>query len=91
MTFFFQKTFFDNQDARSDYVVSFVDMARKGFVSMDRSNIFDITDQNYHVVCMPPDATLVEGVTDIVKIKSNVELHASLCDFDLLNYFPKLF
>lgn len=36
------------------YVESFVDMARRGFVSLDRTNIAEPSDNRYHIVCRPP-------------------------------------
>lgn len=43
----------ENPKDRESYVVSFRDMARKRFVSMDRTNLLDPYDKRYHIVCMP--------------------------------------
>lgn len=44
-----------NKDAkgREMYIESFTAMARKGFVSFDRTNIEDFKDNHYHMVCRP--------------------------------------
>lgn len=41
------------EKARRQYIVSFTAMARKGFVSIDKTNILDPDDNRYHVVCYP--------------------------------------
>lgn len=50
---FLNQRFADNPKGRASYVVSFRDMARKGFVSMDRTNLLNPRDNHYHIVCMP--------------------------------------
>lgn len=50
---FLNQRFADNRKGRESYVVSFRDMARKGFVSMDRTNLQNPYDNRYHIVCMP--------------------------------------
>lgn len=40
-------------EARAQYIESFTAMARKGFVSLDRTNILELDDNCYHVVCYP--------------------------------------
>lgn len=39
------------------YLQSFKEMAMRGFVSIDRTNIEDWTDNSYHLVCRPKDLT----------------------------------
>lgn len=41
------------EEARTQYIESFTAMARKGFVSFDRTIITDPNDEHYHVVCYP--------------------------------------
>ena len=36
------------------YIESFINFARKGFISCDRTNIADNQSDLYHIVCMPP-------------------------------------
>lgn len=58
-----QQRFSDNEEARRNYLRSFLAMARKGFVSMDRTVVEDITNNHYHVVCMP------SSIKDIVEVR----------------------
>ena len=50
---FLNQRFADNPKGRTSYVVSFRDMARKGFVSMDRTFLTNPGDTHYHIVCWP--------------------------------------
>lgn len=50
---FLDQRFADNPKGRESYVVTFRDMARKGFVSMDRTNLLDPYDNHYHIVSRP--------------------------------------
>lgn len=50
---FLNQRFANNPKGRTSYVVSFRDMARKGFVSMDRTNLLDPYDNHYHIVSRP--------------------------------------
>ena len=50
---FLNQRFADNRKGRESYVVSFREMARKGFVSMDRTNLQNPYDNRYHIVCRP--------------------------------------
>lgn len=38
---------------RDSYIESFTAMARKGFASFDRTNLGDLEDNRYHLVCQP--------------------------------------
>ena len=50
---FLYQRFGNDIESREAYLSSFMQMSRKGFVSLDRTNVMDITDQTYHVVCYP--------------------------------------
>ena len=50
---FLYQRFGNDIESREAYLSSFIQMSRKGFVSLDRTNVMDITDQTYHVVCYP--------------------------------------
>lgn len=50
---FLKQRFGDEQEKIESYIASFVHMSRKGFVSFDRTNVEDLTDQTYHIVCCP--------------------------------------
>ena len=43
----------DNKKAMDDYIRSFMEMAEKGFVSMDRTDFLNQEDKTYHIVCAP--------------------------------------
>lgn len=45
---------------REAYLQSFREMAMRGFVSIDRTNIEDWTDNSYHLVCRPKDLTRLD-------------------------------
>ena len=49
----FLNSHFQVGEAREDYVRSFRDMARKGFISMDRTDWINPDSNDYHVVCCP--------------------------------------
>lgn len=40
-------------DGLADYLVSFVEMAKKGFFSYDKSKLGDFEDQTFHLVAKP--------------------------------------
>lgn len=49
----FLNSHFPDGKAGEDYVRSFRDMARKGFISMDRTNWTNPESNEYHVVSLP--------------------------------------
>lgn len=54
-------------------------MAMKGFISIDRTNINDSADENYHVVCIP-EKTYTGDDIDFVEIDNqdfNISLETS--------------
>ncbi len=50
---FLRKRFRNDEEGKEAYIRSFKEMARKGFVSFDRTNLFNPYDNTYHVVCFP--------------------------------------
>lgn len=72
------------EQCRELYLRSFMAMARKGFISLDRTNFYDPDDNTYHIVCMPPnDETIgIQGITQLnlvdagflEEIKNNIKL-----------------
>lgn len=62
---------FGNQDGGNQkteyYLESFLQMARKGFVSLDRTNLADQDDNTYHVVCKPQHPRLISGLEDLCR------------------------
>ena len=62
--------------AFDNYVSSFVDMSRKGFVSFDRTFINDPEDNRYHIVCMPPIFDIRPDILGIPSFhKDNFEIN----------------
>lgn len=63
-----------NQDggnqATEYYLESFLSMARKGFVSLDRTNLADQDDNTYHVVCKPQHPRQISGLEDLCEFTS---------------------
>lgn len=66
-TFLFER--FNNREGIDNYLISFVEMAMKGFISMDRTNLENLDDNRYHIVCMPKRPEPIEGLTEILKIE----------------------
>lgn len=59
------------------YLESFKAMARKGFISLDRTNIYDPDDNTYHVVCRPTNDTY----NDQINIQDITQLNLVSGDF----------
>lgn len=59
------------EEARRQYIESFTAMARKGFVSIDRTNILDSDDNRYHVVCYPWIYRMIDGWNKNIVIYDN--------------------
>ena len=83
---FLNQHFGNDEEARMAYMLSFMSMARKGFVSFDRTNVMDLNDQTYHIVCYPKNPIKLRGFQDLCKVKGNV-LHKELANILLLDYF----
>jgi len=66
----------ENDEAIYNYLSSFIDMARKGFSSFDRTNLYDISDNKYHLVVRPKDEFL-DG-TDLAANKRLNEIMPSV-------------
>lgn len=50
---FLRQRFNGDIEKSEQYLRSFRAMARKGFISLDRTNLVNTEDARYHVVCMP--------------------------------------
>lgn len=83
---FLNQHFGDDEEARTAYVHSFLNMARKGFVSLDRTNVMDLNDNTYHIVCYPLHPIRLQGFLDLCEVEGDV-LHKRLSDIPLLDYF----
>ena len=76
------------EDWRNDYLSSFLKMAKKGFVSIDKTNISDYEDPMFHLVCYPKRLEKIEGIE--LPILDNNELADQILkmeSFPLLPYF----
>lgn len=89
----FLNSHFQVGEAREDYVRSFRDMARKGFISMDRTDWINPDSNDYHVVCCPNriiNPAKPEGVniknSCIIQIEA-LELNSETIDVKLLDLF----
>ena len=90
----FLNSHFIEGKAREDYVHSFRDMARKGFVSMDRTDWINPESNDYHVVCCPnrnlrpiiPEGVVLKN-SCIIQIEA-LELNSETKGVKLLNFFP---
>ncbi|AQW92100.1 hypothetical protein [Elizabethkingia anophelis] len=56
-----------NQDSLTTYLESFIEMARKGFFSYDKSKLGDFEDQTFHLVARPR-----QPITDLLHKKYNI-------------------
>ena len=83
---FLNQHFGNDEEARAVYLHSFMSMARKGFVSFDRTNVMDLNDQTYHIVCYPKNPIRLQGFHDIYKVEGNVP-QKELSNIQLLDFF----
>ena len=82
---FLYQRFGNDIESREVYLSSFIQMSRKGFVSLDRSNVMDITDQTYHVVCYP--RRIIElNLLDLPQTDGYIS-HNQLTNIHLLDFF----
>lgn len=83
---FLYQRFGNNQEIREAYLSSFLQMSRKGFVSLDRTNVMDITDQTYHVVCYPKYMNKL-NFQDLPHTNGHILLNNRLVNIHLLDFF----
>lgn len=82
---FLYQRFGNDIESREAYLSSFVQMSRKGFVSLDRTNVMDITDLTYHVVCYP--RRIIElNLLDLPQTDGYIS-HNQLTNIHLLDFF----
>ena len=82
---FLYQRFGNDIESREAYLSSFIQMPRKGFVSLDRTNVMDITDQTYHVVCYP--RRIIElNLLDLPQTDGDIS-HNQLTNIHLLDFF----
>lgn len=83
---FLDQHFGDDEEARIAYMLSFMSMSRKGFVSFDRTNVMDLNDQTYHIVCYPKNPIRLQEFHDLYKVKGKVP-YKELSNIQMLDYF----
>lgn len=77
-----------DESQRSNYIRSFVNMAMKGFVSMDRTNLTDLDDNRYHIVCIPKQLEPIKGLQEIFKIEHKEQMfYEPTSNINLLELF----
>lgn len=64
------------EEIREQYLASFIAMARKGFASFDKTDIENLEDGHYHLVCKPRNMTrkpegLDETYLEIENVRCN--------------------
>lgn len=62
---FLQNRFQGVQNQVDSYLESFISMARKGFISIDKTRFGDPEDKNYHIVCRPREPRALQGYNGI--------------------------
>lgn len=72
---------FDNETQRFDYISDFVEFAKRGLYSFDKSNINNFEDNNYHLVAYPKDKVtlgspyfsliVLDGIVEFEKFRVN--------------------
>lgn len=77
----------DNRDAIEAYLESFRNMTRKGFVSIDRTDVMNTSENLYHIVCYPKERRdLSEFFPDLVQVDGNL-FHGQPVNIHLLEFF----
>lgn len=72
---FLRERFRNDEGARETYLRTFKEMARKGFVSFDRTNLSNSYDNTYHVVCYPQHRDRCVLSTDELTDIGNIVYH----------------
>lgn len=79
----------NNNDAIVAYLDSFRSMARKGFCSIDRTNVMDTSDNRYHIVCYPPRHVELPELNDLYKIEDKFIRYDSPNNIDIFSFFDR--
>ncbi|MDE7166637.1 MAG: hypothetical protein K2O17_06380 [Bacteroidaceae bacterium] len=76
----------DDHQLYDSYVESFINFARKGFISCDRTEIENEVSNIYHVVCVPPSFDFSLQIEDIpIIINPNYQLDINQTDIKFLD------
>lgn len=70
-----------------DYLQSFIEMAKKGFISVDRTNIADPNDSKYHIVCIPDKKYFGEELHLEEIVTEDFDINQDTSSFDMAEIF----
>lgn len=74
-----------NPQLYNTYLESFINFARKGFISYDRTEVTNLMSNIYHIVCMPPSFDHNINIDTIPKIiNPNNKLEVNQTDLKFL-------
>lgn len=79
----------NDAEARAQYIESFKEMACKGFVSIDKTNIEDGADNHYHIVCRPNNHVLKPDGIDIPMVNTELSLEEWIVSETVFKNLPK--
>ena len=79
----------NNSDEIDAYLDSFISMARKGFCSIDRTNVMDTTDNIYHIVCYPSRHVDLPEFNDLYKIEDKFIRYDYPNNIDIFSFFDR--
>ena len=63
---------YDSNKGFEDYISTFKSFARKGFISYDRTLVYEIDDNHYHWVARPRDSVRIPEI-DIPMVEANID------------------
>jgi len=85
---FIHERFHNSIEEGRNYLHSFINMSKKGFISMDRTNLFDLDDQTYHIVCMPIQLNSLKKIDDFFKIENgDIYFDKPISNINMLEIF----
>ncbi len=86
---FLDERFGDNGESKREYLASFLNMAKRGFVSMDRTEVIDPNSQIYHIVCYPRHQFVVSNIDGIQEVEGNILVDGLMNNIHLLDFFNR--
>lgn len=67
-----------NEDGLNNYLVSFVEMAKKGFYTYDKTNIDEKDDMTFHLVAKPTSKISLSSLYEKYQIKHITDIQQTL-------------
>lgn len=77
---------FHDKKALNEYLCSFLNMAKKGFVSYDRKDIMDVNSVVYTFVCGPKNYLAENSVLEVLESVPHIDVN----NIDVLNPIQEL-